>query len=212
MSGVLRRIAGIGRGEAQMEAPTLVIGLGNPGPKYAANRHNVGWMVLDVLAARGGLAFKTHKAGATVAEGRLRPGGPRVVLARPSTFMNLSGGPAAKLAAFYKVPLSGIVVVHDELDLDFDVLKVKVGGGAGGHNGVKDLVARLGPGFTRVRVGIGRPPGRQDPADFVLRDFSAAERAVLPSLVEDAADAVEAVVEHGALAAQQRFNGPRAGA
>ncbi len=193
-----------------MDAPLLVVGLGNPGPKYAANRHNVGWMVLDRLAERGGLTFKTHKAQASVAEGRLRPGGPRVVLAKPSTFMNLSGGPVAKLAAFYKVPVSGVVVVHDELDLDFDALKVKVGGGAGGHNGLLDLIARLGsPESVRVRVGIGRPPGRQDPADFVLKDFASPERAVLPNLVEDAADAVEAVVEQGALAAQQRFNGPR---
>lgn len=191
-------------------APQLVVGLGNPGAKYAANRHNVGWMVLDRLAERGGLTFKAHKSGAVIAEGRLRPGGPRVVLAKPGTFMNLSGGPTAQLAKFFKIEPSTIVVIHDELDLDFDTLKVKVGGGAGGHNGLKDLIARLGgPEFVRVRVGIGRPPGRQDPADYVLKDFAPAERDALAVLIEDAADAVEAVLEQGALAAQQRFNAPR---
>ena len=122
--------------------------------------------------------------------------------------MNLSGGPASQLAKFFKVEPSTIVVIHDELDLDFDTLKVKVGSGAGGHNGLKDLIARLGgPEFIRVRVGIGRPPGREDPADYVLKDFAPAERETLAVLIEDAADAVEAVLEHGALEAQQRFNG-----
>ncbi len=192
------------------DAPALVVGLGNPGPQYAGNRHNVGWMVVDALAARMGATFRSHKSGAAIAEGRLRPGGPRVVLAKPGTFMNLSGGPTAQLARFFGVEPTSIVVVHDDLDLDVDTLKVKVGGGHGGHNGLRDLIARLGtPDFVRVRVGIGRPPGRQDPADYVLRDFAAGERANLSVLVEDAADAVEAVVESGALAAQQRFNGPR---
>ena len=206
----LARIAGRRREGADVEAPQLVVGLGNPGAKYAANRHNVGWMVLDRLAERGSLTFKAHKSGAVIAEGRLRPGGPRVVLAKPGTFMNLSGGPTAQLAKFFKIEPAGIVVIHDELDLDFDTLKVKVGGGAGGHNGLKDLIARLGgPEFIRVRVGIGRPPGRQDPADYVLKDFAPNERDALAVLIEDAADAVEAVIEHGALEAQQRFNAPR---
>ena len=190
--------------------PQLVVGLGNPGAKYAANRHNVGWMVLDRLAERGRMTFKAHKSGAVIAEGRLRPGGPRVVLAKPGTFMNLSGGPTTQLAKFFKIEPSTIVVIHDELDLEFDTLKVKVGGGAGGHNGLKDLIARLGgPDFIRVRVGIGRPPGRQDPADYVLKDFAPSERDARAVLIEDAADAVEAVLEHGALEAQQRFNGAR---
>lgn len=210
MFGPLARLLGRAGEETDVDAPQLVVGLGNPGPKYAANRHNVGWMVLDRLAARGGLTFKAHKSGAVIAEGRLRPGGPRVVLAKPGTFMNLSGGPTAQLAKFFKVEPSTIVVIHDELDLEFDTLKVKVGGGAGGHNGLKDLIARLGgPEFIRVRVGIGRPPGRQDPADYVLKDFAQAERETLAILIEDAADAVEAVLEHGALEAQQRFNAKR---
>lgn len=185
----------------------LVVGLGNPGAQYAGNRHNAGRMVVDQLAGRLGAGFKSHKAGAVVAEGRLRPGGPRVVLAAPGSFMNLSGGPVAQLARFYKVPVERIVVVHDELDLDFDTVRVKVGGGHGGHNGLRDIAARLGsPEFVRVRVGIGRPPGRQDPADFVLKDFGAEERRALPMLLEDAADAVERVIDEGALAAQNVVN------
>ena len=131
------------------------------------------------------------------------------MLAKPGTFMNLSGGPTAQLAKFFKIEPSTIVVIHDELDLEFDTLKVKVGGGAGGHNGLKDLIARLGgPEFIRVRVGIGRPPGRQDPADFVLKDFSGTERQSLPNLLSDAADAVEAVASDGLVAAQQKFHAP----
>ncbi len=133
-----------------------------------------------------------------------------MILAKPGSFMNLSGGPVAQLARFYKVPVERIVVIHDDLDLDFDTVRVKVGGGHGGHNGLRDLIARLGgQDFVRVRIGIGRPPGRQDPADFVLKDFSTEERKALPVLLEDAADAVAAVVAEGALAAQNRFNGPR---
>jgi len=185
----------------------LVVGLGNPGLGYAGNRHNVGQMVVDVLADRGGLTFKSHKAGAVVAEGRLRPGGPRVVLAKPGSFMNVSGGPVAQLARFFKVPPANVLGGHGELDIDFDAVRVKVGGGHGGHNGIRDVSARLGtPEYPRVRVGIGRPPGRQDPADFVLKDFSAEERRTLPSLLVDAADAVEAIVDGGPLAAQNRFN------
>jgi len=196
------------RGRATMDADQwLVVGLGNPGPTYARNRHNVGHMVIDVLAERAGLAFKSHKAGAAVAEGRLRPGGPRVVLAKPATFMNVSGAPVAALAKFYKIPPERIVVVHDELDIDFDTVRIKSGGGHGGHNGLRDIVARLGtPDFVRVRVGIGRPPGRQDPADFVLKDFSSTERQVVPNLLEDAADAVDAIATDGVLAAQNRVN------
>jgi PTH1 family peptidyl-tRNA hydrolase len=185
----------------------LVVGLGNPGPGYAGNRHNVGQMVLDVLADRARLTFKSHKAGAVVAEGRLRPGGPRVILAKPGSFMNLSGGPVAQLAKFFKVAAEQVVVVHDELDIDFDTVRVKLGGGHGGHNGIRDVSARLAtPDYARVRVGIGRPPGRQDAADFVLKDFSSEERKTLPNLLEDAADAVEAVITDGVLAAQNRFN------
>ncbi|MBO9578753.1 MAG: aminoacyl-tRNA hydrolase [Microbacteriaceae bacterium] len=190
-----------------MDEIWLVIGLGNPGPQYAGNRHNVGQMVLDVLADRARLTFKSHKAGAVVAEGRLRPGGARVVLAKPGSFMNVSGGPAAQLAKFYKVDPAHVVVVHDELDIDYDTVRVKVGGGHGGHNGVRDVSARLGtPDYIRVRVGIGRPPGRMEAADFVLKDFGTEERRTLPVFLEESADAIEAIVADGVLAAQNRFN------
>lgn len=185
----------------------LVVGLGNPGPNYAGNRHNVGQMVVDLLAERARMTFKSHKAGAVVAEGRLRPGGPRVILAKPGSYMNLSGGPVAQLAKFFKVPAEQVVVVHDELDIEFDTVRIKVGGGHGGHNGIRDVSARLAtPEYTRVRVGIGRPPGRMDAADFVLKDFGTDERKLLPNLLEDAADAVEAIVAEGVLAAQNRVN------
>ena len=152
--------------------PHLVVGLGNPGPAYRGNRHNVGFLVLDLLAERVGGRFSKHKARADVVEGRLGgvgPGSTRVVLARPRSYMNESGGPVAALAAFYKVAPERVVAVHDELDLPFDTLRVKLGGGDNGHNGLRSMRQSLGTGdFYRVRVGIGRPPGRQSPADFVL--------------------------------------------
>lgn len=189
----------------------LVVGLGNPGPGYAANRHNVGQMVVDVLAERMGATFKRHRSNAMIAEGRVRPGGPRFVLAKPLSYMNVSGTPVAALARFYKVPPARIIVVHDELDIPFDTVRLKLGGGPGGHNGIKSLTVNLAtPDFVRVRVGIGRPPGRQDPADFVLKDFSSSERPALPVLLEEAADAVELVATSGLETAQQRFHSPRA--
>jgi PTH1 family peptidyl-tRNA hydrolase len=185
----------------------LVVGLGNPGPGYAGNRHNIGKMVVNELASRASLRFSRHKAKAEVAVGRISPGGPRLVLATPMTFMNVSGAPVAQLARFYKIDPENIVVVHDELDIPFDSIKLKRGGGHGGHNGVRDIATALGtPEFVRVRVGIGRPPGRQDAADFVLKDFSPVERTVLPSLISDAADAVEIVADAGLPAAQLKFH------
>lgn len=189
----------------------LIVGLGNPGPRYEATRHNVGQMVIDELAGRRNEGFKVHKAGARITEGWLRPGGPKLVLAKPNTFMNVSGGPVANLAKFFDIPADRVVVVHDELDIPFDTLKLKTGGGHGGHNGVRDVAKALGtPDFPRVRVGIGRPPGRQDPADWVLDAFGQAERKTLPILVSDAADAVELLVDEGLVAAQQRWHAPRA--
>ncbi|KQR90612.1 MAG: aminoacyl-tRNA hydrolase [Microbacterium ginsengisoli] len=188
----------------------LVIGLGNPGPRYEATRHNVGQMVVDDLARRRGETFKAHKANARVVETWLRPGVAKLVLAKSNSYMNTSGGPVAALARFYGVPAERVVVVHDELDIPFDTLKLKVGGGHGGHNGVRDIAKALGtPEFPRVRVGIGRPVGRQDPADWVLDPFSSAERTTLPILVGDAADAVEQLVDEGLIAAQQRWHAPR---
>jgi PTH1 family peptidyl-tRNA hydrolase len=189
----------------------LVVGLGNPGPSYAGHRHNVGYLVVDELADRMGSRFRAHKSGrAEVVEGRMAaPGtdGPRVVLAKSRTYMNESGGAVKQLATFYKVPPERIVAVHDELDLPFDTMRVKLGGGDNGHNGVRSLRAALATGdFHRVRIGIGRPPGRQDVADFVLSDYSAKERKDLPLQVVTAADAVESLVSDGLERTQGRFN------
>ncbi|MFB9237235.1 aminoacyl-tRNA hydrolase [Plantactinospora siamensis] len=179
--------------------PWLVVGLGNPGREYAGNRHNVGFMVADLLAGRAGARFSRHRrAVAEVAEGRLGVGGPRLVLVKPMTYMNLSGGPVATLARFYKVPVGRIVAVHDELDIPYGQLRLKCGGGEGGHNGLRSMSKSLGSkDYLRVRFGIGRPPGRQDPADFVLTDFSAQERKELEFLIDRTADAVESVLERG---------------
>lgn len=192
--------------DAADAGPWLVVGLGNPGPDYAATRHNVGQLTVDVLAGRLGARLAAHRrAHALVAEGRLAGG--RVVLAQPRSYMNESGGPVAGLLAFYKVLPVRLVVVHDELDLPFGTLRVKLGGGDNGHNGLKSLRRSLGTGdFYRVRVGIGRPPGRQDPADFVLRPFAASERRELPLLVETAADATESLLADGLERTQSRFN------
>lgn len=184
-----------------------MVGLGNPGPGYAGNRHNVGQMVLAELADRLKARFKNHKTNSAVAEGRSFPGGPRLVLAKPNTFMNVSGGPVAALLRFYSVEPSRLIVVHDDLDIPFDSLKLKAGGGHGGHNGLRDIIAATDTGdFIRVRVGIGRPQGRQPAADFVLHDFASAERAALPNLLTDAADAVELIAAEGLTAAQLKFH------
>jgi PTH1 family peptidyl-tRNA hydrolase len=183
----------------------LVVGLGNPGPKYAATRHNAGFMVLDLLSERIGGSFKAHKSRCDVIEGRLA--GLRVVLAKPRSFMNESGGPVVAAARFFKTPPERIVVVHDELDLPYGALRLKVGGGDGGHNGLRSISSGLGTrDYARVRFGIGRPPGRQDPADYVLRDFAAAERKELAYFVDRAADAVEATLRDGLEPAQNQFN------
>jgi PTH1 family peptidyl-tRNA hydrolase len=185
----------------------LIVGLGNPGPQYQGNRHNVGQMVLDELAARMGSGFKTHKARAQVVEGRLGIGGPRVVLAKPMSYMNVSGGPVSALAGFYGIAPDHVVAIHDEIDIPFNTLKLKLGGGEGGHNGLRDISKALGTkDYLRVRVGVGRPPGRMDTADFVLRDFGTAELKELPFLLDEAADAVELVLRDGLLAAQQKFH------
>jgi PTH1 family peptidyl-tRNA hydrolase len=185
----------------------LVVGLGNPGPGYAGNRHNVGQMALAELADRASAPFRTHRTNSSVAEGRTGVRGPRFILAKPASFMNLSGGPVAALLRFYKLEPEKLIVIHDELDIPFDTLKLKFGGGHGGHNGIRDIAAALGTGdFTRVRIGVGRPPGRQSAADYVLKDFSGEERKVLPNLLADAADAVELIASDGLSAAQLRFH------
>ncbi len=189
----------------------LIVGLGNPGPTYAATRHNIGYLINDELARRMGGSFRAHKSGrADVVEGRLAPPGvdaPRIVLVRPRSFMNETGGPVKAMANFYKVAPDRIIAIHDELDIDFGTLRLKLGGGDNGHNGLKSMRSALGTGdFYRVRAGIGRPPGRQNPADFVLSNYSTAERTELDLQIVEAADAIESLIENGLEITQSRFN------
>jgi PTH1 family peptidyl-tRNA hydrolase len=183
----------------------LIVGLGNPGPRYAATRHNAGFVVVDELASRMGARFKAHKSRCDIAEGRL--GDHPVVLAKPHSYMNESGGPVAQVSRFFKIEVGRLIVVHDELDLPYEALRLKRGGGEGGHNGLKSISAALGSKeYARVRFGIGRPPGRQDPAEYVLREFSSAERKTIEFLIDRAADAVEAIVADGLEAAQNTYH------
>lgn len=183
----------------------LIVGLGNPGPSYAGTRHNAGFMVLDLLADRVGSKFKAHKGRADIVEGRLS--GERAILAKPKTYMNLSGGPTASMRDFFKVATNRIVVVHDELDIPWGEVRMKLGGGDNGHNGLKSVSSALGSReYLRVRFGIGRPPGSQDPAEWVLKEFSAAERKELPFHVDRAADAVEALLTSSLESAQNTFH------
>jgi PTH1 family peptidyl-tRNA hydrolase len=187
-------------------ALTVIVGLGNPGPEYAGHRHNLGAMVVDLLAQRYGERFRAGLRGlAELAPTRIA--GHRTVLAKPRTYMYESGGAVRAVLAYYKVAVDHLVVVHDELDIPFETIRLKVGGGAGGHNGVRSVDAALGTReYARVRVGIGRPPGRMQAADFVLRDFAPAERKELPLLLERAADAVETLLTSGLEAAQSVFH------
>jgi peptidyl-tRNA hydrolase, PTH1 family len=183
----------------------LIVGLGNPGREYAGNRHNAGFMVADLLAERWGVAGFRAKFGGQVADARV--GAERAVLLKPQGFMNCSGQVVAPAVRFFNVEPGNLVVVHDELDLDFGRLKVKVGGGHGGHNGLRSIFADLGtPEFVRVRLGIGRPPPRMEGADYVLQNFSRAEGRELPFLLGDAADAVELILQAGVVSAMNRFN------
>lgn len=184
----------------------LVVGLGNPGPQYEKTRHNVGFMVADVLAGRMGGKFSAHKkSGAEIVQGRIA--GRPVILAKPRSYMNLSGRSVAGLTRFFSIEPSNVVVVHDELDLDFPTLRLKQGGGEGGHNGLRSISSSLGTkDYLRTRVGIGRPPGRMDPASYVLKSFSSVERKELPLVCEEAADAVELLLQVGLEAAQNRLH------
>lgn len=197
-----------GKGE-DMSDTWLIVGLGNPGPNYAKTRHNIGQMVLDELAKEVGGSFKKHsKASAVVVEGRLGFGGPKAVLMKSLGYMNTSGGPVSAIAKFYGIDPDHIIVVHDELDIPFDTIKLKIGGGEGGHNGLRDITKALGTkDYYRVRTGIGRPPGRMDTADFVLKPFSSTEAKDLPFLISNAADATMMLVKEGLLATQQRYHG-----
>lgn len=189
-----------------MADPLLVVGLGNPGPQYAKTRHNLGFMVADLLAGRMGEQFKVHKrSGAEIVTGRLshRP----VVLAKPRTYMNESGRQVGPLAKFYSVMPADIIVIHDELDIDFGRIRLKLGGGEGGHNGLRSVASALGTkNFQRVRIGIGRPPGRKDPAAYVLETFTSAERPEVPAICEQAADATELLIEVGLETAQNQVH------
>ncbi len=185
-----------------MADPVLVVGLGNPGENYARTRHNVGFMVADLLAARLGSKFKAHKrSGAEVVTGRLA--GHSVVVAKPRCYMNESGRQVGPLAKFYSVPPADVIAIHDDLDLEFGRVRLKLGGGEGGHNGLRSIASALGTkDFQRVRIGIGRPPGRKDPAAFVLENFATAERAEIPTICEQAADATELLMRVGLEPAQ----------
>lgn len=196
---------------ADESTPWLVVGLGNPGREYSANRHNVGFMVADVLAARVGARWGRHRrAAAEVGEGRLGAGlgTPRIILVKPLTYMNLSGDAVGGIAQFYKVPIERIVAIHDELDIPFDDIRIKRGGGEGGHNGLRSMSRSLGSKeYARIRFGVGRPPGRMDPAAYVLANFTSVERKELDFLVDRAADVAEAVVQHGVEWAQNTYHG-----
>lgn len=172
----------------------LVVGLGNPGPNYQSNRHNVGQMVVDILAKRLGTNFKSSRQQALCAEARIAPGKPKVILAKPTSFMNLSGNSVNLLSKFYSIPLERIVVVHDEIDIPFGDIRVKFSGGHAGHNGLRDIIAKLGNDFHRIRFGVGRPRGSQEVAGFVLENFSSLERKELDVLCEIAADKINDLI------------------
>jgi peptidyl-tRNA hydrolase, PTH1 family len=183
----------------------LIAGLGNPGPQYAGNRHNAGFLVADVLAERMGARWRAGRFRALTAEGRLA--GRPVIVAKPLTYMNESGVAVAGLRGYYRLTPETIVAVHDELDLPFGSIRMKLGGGDNGHNGLRSVTGSLHtPGYYRVRLGIGRPPGRMDPAAYVLHDFSADQRGELPFLLDKAADAVETLLASGLAAAQNAFH------
>lgn len=185
--------------------PWIVAGLGNPGDEYAGTRHNAGFMVVDELCRRGEGRLSKHKGGALVATVRLV--GERVVLAQPQTFMNLSGGPVASVLQYFSGSIDRLIVVHDELDLPFGSLRLKLGGGDGGHNGLRSIRQSLGTGdYLRVRVGIGRPPGRQRSVDYVLCRFSVSERQHISYEVDRAADTVEALLVQPLTTVQNRVH------
>ncbi len=184
----------------------LVVGLGNPGPQYEKTRHNIGFMIAETLADRERARFSVHKKSGADAV-TVRIAGRQVILAKPRSYMNLSGKPVAALARFFSVDPANLIVVHDELDLDYGTLRLKLGGGEGGHNGLRSISQALGTkDYLRTRVGIGRPPGRMDPADYVLKPFGTVERKELDLVREEAADAVELLLRVGLEAAQNQLH------
>lgn len=183
----------------------IIIGLGNPGAEYERTRHNIGAMVVSKLAEVNGAKFSSHKSRANVAEFKSASGN-SLVLATLRCYMNESGGPTKSLSDFYKVKSDHLIVIHDELDIPFQATRLKFGGGDNGHNGLKSITGVLGPDYFRIRMGIGRPVGRQDPADFVLKPFSSAERGELVQFISRGAAAIESLIENGLELAQQEFN------
>lgn len=184
----------------------LIVGLGNPGRGHAFNRHNLGFMAVDRLAARHAIDLTRVQSKAIVGSGRIaeRP----VILAKPQTFMNLSGEAVGRLAGYYRVPPGNLLVIYDELDIPFGVLRLREKGGAGGHNGMRSVIAQLGNDFARLRLGIGRPPGRMDPAAYVLQDFGRDELPVVSEMLDTAVAAIESFVRDGIELTMSRYNGP----
>ena len=183
----------------------LIVGLGNPGAKYSSTRHNIGFMVIDNLASRHGIEVGTGKGGSLIGRGRLA--GEPVVLAKPQTFMNRSGEAVRPNLLYMGIGVDDLIIIHDDIDLEFGRIKVKKGGGHGGHNGLKSVISHLGDsGFTRIRVGIGRPGNDMDVSSYVLSPFAAKEREQLREIIDNATDAVEAVVLEGPVSAMNRFN------
>ncbi|MFL6238679.1 MAG: aminoacyl-tRNA hydrolase [Actinomycetes bacterium] len=191
---------------ASSGGPWLVLGLGNPGADYARTRHNAGAMVVDLLAERVGVRLKAHRSRTEIAETRID--GVRVVLGRPRAYMNESGGPAAGLLSFFRIPPAQLLVVHDEIDLPFGRIQVRFDGGDAGHNGLRSIRRSIGTGdFFRIRLGVGRPAGRKAAADHVLREFSSTERKELPFLVDRGAEAVSLLLTGGLEVAQNAVHG-----
>jgi len=191
--------------EASPETATLIVGLGNPGREYASNRHNVGFMIADRWAVAHTLTFNKIQHHAIIATGR--SGGQRVIVAKPQTYMNESGRAVGALLRFYKIPSEQLLVIFDDLDLPFGTIRLRADGGAGGHNGMRSIIQHLGGNhFARLRIGIGRPPGRMDPAAFVLQDFDRDEAAELDALLDRAGQAIDTFLTAGITAAMNQFN------
>jgi peptidyl-tRNA hydrolase, PTH1 family len=190
-----------------MSERTLIVGLGNPGREYKKNRHNVGFQTVDHFAARHGLEFTRQQSNAVIASGNI--GGQAVTLAKPMTFMNRSGGPVSALMRFYKIEPEQLLVIVDDLDLPIGTVRLKPEGGSGGQNGMKDIIARLSTqNFARMRIGIGRPPGRMDSAAYVLQDFSADQQSIIDITYQRANDAIETWLREGIVLAMSRHNAP----
>ncbi len=184
----------------------LIAGLGNPGRTHLYNRHNLGFMVVDRLAARHNIETKRVQTKALIGTGHIA--GRPVILAKPQTFMNLSGEAVGPLMNYYKIPMGNLLVIYDELDIPFGVIRLREKGGPGGHNGMRSIIQHVGSDFARLRVGIGRPPGRMDPAAFVLQDFGRDDLPLVSEMLSTAVEAVESFIENGIDLTMSRFNGP----